>query len=95
MASVIVDHVHEGELSGSTPDTVEFRYGSFVTLQNLSAVKLRFTVDGSAPSVGGGNTYVCAPNSFRTMALSGNTRTIRVLGPADGTWAYTADTEPA
>jgi len=91
----IVDHVWEGELDGSTPDSVQFRYGAFVTLQNLSTAKVRFTVDGTTPAVGGETTYVCAPNSFRTMALAGNTKTIRLLGPTGGTWPITVDTEPA
>lgn len=94
MASFIVDHCHEGTLTGSAADAVEFRYGTTVTVQNLSDERLRVTVNGTTPTVGGQSSYVVAPSSWRQFPL-GVSRTVEIVGPTGGSWDYTADTEPA
>ncbi len=70
--SNVVRAAHVSALTASTVDTVNFSAtGTCVMVTMRGAGDGYFTIDGSTPTVGGADTYICLANSSKAIEVGG------------------------
>jgi hypothetical protein len=84
--------VHDKTLAANVVDAVNFaRDPQFVEILSDGAAKVYVTVDGTEPTVGGGNGYILpAVPCARRLTHGGNPRAVRLISAGTPMYSVTA-----